>query len=92
MEDKPMEARVGNLETRMQKVEDSVVSITGKMNDIDKTVRDEGREQRDLLNRLLDHSLGMAKQKENNKTKIIVASLGAIGGTGGIIALILQFV
>lgn len=88
-----MEAVAENHEQRIGVLEKQYTEVMSKMNDIDKTVRDEGREQRTLIQTLLNHTLGMQKQKDNNRTKIIVAMLGGggiVSVIGGLIALALK--
>lgn len=95
MEAKNMEAVAENHEQRIGTLEKQYSEVMTKINDVDKTVREEGREQRNLIQTLLNHTLGMQKQKDNNRTKIVVAALGgggAVGAIGGLIALITKLI
>ncbi|KIL79608.1 hypothetical protein [Bacillus badius] len=95
------EKRITHLETNYGKVIEKIDSMEKGQIEIQNTVIKSSSDQKDLLNRLIEHSLGISLKQEETKgevSKLKINSrkeiaLGLIGGTGisGIIGAVIVF-
>lgn len=96
-----MEEVVQDHEKRITVLEEQYRQVGIKLNEVEKgqyrlenTVTSEFRENRGLLNRLIENQFKLDKQKMTGREKIILAIIALFSGgigAGGIVTLILQF-
>lgn len=82
------EKRIIKLEQNYSEVQRELTNVQNSQLRTENTVLSESREQKDLLNRLLDHVLGAQKFNLTKKWQLILA----IFGGGGIFYAIIQIV
>lgn len=96
-----MEEVVQDHEKRITVLEEQYRQVGIKLNEVEKgqyrlenTVTSEFRENRGLLNRLIENQFKLDKQKMTGREKIILAIIALFSGgigAGGIVTLVLQF-
>ena len=90
MEDKDMTIWQ-NHEQRISALEATVVGFSHKMDSLEKVVKDESKEQKTLLKRLIDHHLSTNKFKLSQFWKLVLNLTGAGSILGVFIYALVQF-
>jgi chromosome segregation and condensation protein ScpB len=97
-----MEEVVHDHERRITILEEQYKQVGIKLNEVEKgqyrlenTVTSEFRENRGLLNRLIENQFKLDKQKMTSKEKVTLAIIALLSGglgAGGIVSLVLAFI
>jgi hypothetical protein len=91
---KVMEDRLDDHEKRISDLEKNQYEMRNSMLRIENTVLSEGKEQKQLLNKLLDHFFEDRKDVRNVKVRLSEirwTTLVGLFGTGGAIALVINW-
>lgn len=95
MEDMPIwqnhEQRITNLESTVQGFSLKMDNIESKMDEVGRSVKEEGKEQKALLNRLINHHLATNRFKLSSFWKLILNITGAGGLLIAVVYAVLQF-
>ncbi|WP_191556457.1 hypothetical protein [Metabacillus idriensis] len=89
------ERRLVTVEERMDKLEENQLEMKNGFLRVENTVLQEGKEQKHLLNKLMDHFF--EERKDNRKNKVRLSEIrwttvaGLLGG-GGAAAVLVQWV
>ncbi|MCP3738829.1 hypothetical protein [Rossellomorea sp. BNER] len=96
MEDIPLgiEQRVDNHERRITELEKNQYEMKNGMLRIENTVLQQGKEQKDMLSKFIDHFFQDRKDVRQNKTKLSEIrwqTIATLLGGGGVLVLIIQW-
>lgn len=96
-----IEQVINDHENRLKKVETGIENLTKEMTTmqnsqikLENTVMKEGRDTREILNKLLDHFFKTDTQKLDMKKEVklkIIATVGSLLGAGGAVTMLVQF-
>lgn len=89
-----LEKNYANFEIKLNTVETKLDTVEKGQYRVENTVTAEFRENRGLLNRLIENQFKLDKQKLSSKEKIILAAVSLLSGglgAGGIVSLVLHF-
>ena len=73
------ERRIADLEKNHSEIRNEIRLIQGSQYKIENTVLNESKEQKDLLNKLVDHHLGMKTSNNSNRWKFAIALVSGGG-------------
>lgn len=79
-------------EQRITTLEVTMSSVNGKMDNVEKAVKESNAEQKQLLNTLIDHHLNTKQFKLSKMWQLILNLFGAGGLIGVVIYALIQFI